>query len=74
MRFIEKEKSKTQSAVVAKWLIAAREVGKSSDCIFIQPIPPVDQSDLINVGFELTYRIRRREIIILFYNHDIAEW
>ena len=49
----------------SKCVIAAKDSGDLSGCIRIYSIPPVDQSVLRKVGFELSCRRRRGDVMIL---------
>ena len=72
----ERVRSKKQSPVYSKCLIAAIGSGELSGCTRMHPIPPVDQSVLKNVGFELSYRRRSGEDtrFILQFSKTSISW
>ena len=58
-------KSKINSLVDSKCVIATKYLGEWSDCIIIYPMPPADQSVLRKVGFEVLYRSRKGDVMKL---------
>ena len=67
--------SKRHSPVDFKCTIAANDSGELSVYIRIYPIPPADQSVLRKIGWELSYRKRRGEVMrftLLFANNSMS--
>ena len=60
---LKRVRSKSRPSVESKCFIAVIDSSELSGCMRIYPMPPVDQSILRKVGFELSYRRRRSEVI-----------